>query len=75
MTKSDETLTAFKSGFTCSSAVVSAFSDELGFDGETAKKIACGFGAGISEERQYSWGQFRGDHGERPQIREDASGG
>jgi hypothetical protein len=49
MSKSDDALTAFKSGFTCSSAVVSAFSDELGFDGETAKKIACGFGAGISK--------------------------
>jgi C_GCAxxG_C_C family probable redox protein len=49
MTKSDDALASFKSGFTCSSAVFSAFSDELGLDGETAKKIACGFGAGISK--------------------------
>jgi C_GCAxxG_C_C family probable redox protein len=48
MTKSDDALAGFKSGFTCSSAVFSAFSDELGLDGKTAKKIACGFGAGIS---------------------------
>jgi C_GCAxxG_C_C family probable redox protein len=48
MTKSDSALASFKSGFTCSSAVFSAFSEELGLDGETAKKIACGFGAGIS---------------------------
>ncbi|MFA4825775.1 MAG: C-GCAxxG-C-C family protein [Methanoregula sp.] len=48
MTKSNDALTSFKSGFTCSSAVFSAFSDELGLDGDTAKKIACGFGAGIS---------------------------
>jgi C_GCAxxG_C_C family probable redox protein len=49
MTKSDDALARFKSGFTCSSAVFSAFSDELGLDGDTAKKIACGFGAGISK--------------------------
>lgn len=48
MTKSNDALASFKSGFTCSSAVFSAFSDELGLDGDTAKKIACGFGAGIS---------------------------
>jgi C_GCAxxG_C_C family probable redox protein len=49
MTKSDDALASFKSGFTCSSAVFSAFSDELGLDDGTAKKIACGFGAGISK--------------------------
>ena len=48
MTKSDEALASFRNGFTCSSAVFSTFSDELGLDGDTAKKIACGFGAGIS---------------------------
>jgi C_GCAxxG_C_C family probable redox protein len=37
------------SGFTCSAAVFSTFSEELGLDGETAKKIACGFGGGISK--------------------------
>ena len=49
MTKSDDALASFKNGFTCSSAVFSAFSDELGLDTGTAKKIACGFGAGISK--------------------------
>jgi C_GCAxxG_C_C family probable redox protein len=49
MTKSDDALASFKSGFTCSSAVFSAFSNELELDNETAKKIACGFGAGISK--------------------------
>jgi C_GCAxxG_C_C family probable redox protein len=48
MTKSDDALAGFKTGITCSSAVFSAFSDELGLDDKTAKKIACGFGAGIS---------------------------
>jgi C_GCAxxG_C_C family probable redox protein len=49
MTKSDDALESFKNGFICSSAVFSAFSDELGLDTRTAKKIACGFGAGISK--------------------------
>ena len=35
--------------FTCSAAVFSAFSGELGLDPDTAKKIGCGFGAGISK--------------------------
>jgi len=49
MTKSDDAIVSYKSRFTCSSAVFSAFSDELGLDPDTAKKIACGFGAGISK--------------------------
>ncbi len=48
MTKSDDAVANYKSRFTCSAAVFSAFSDELGLDPDTAKKIACGFGAGIS---------------------------
>ncbi len=48
MTRSDDAQEDFKNGFTCSSAVFSAFSGEMGLDGETAKKIACGYGAGIS---------------------------
>jgi C_GCAxxG_C_C family probable redox protein len=49
MTKSDDALASFRSGFTCSSAVFSTFSAELGLDPEAAKKISCGFGAGISK--------------------------
>jgi len=49
MTKSDDAHAAFISRFTCSSAVFSAFSKELGLDPDTAKKIACGFGAGVSK--------------------------
>ncbi|MDD1707223.1 MAG: C-GCAxxG-C-C family protein [Methanoregulaceae archaeon] len=49
MKKSDEAVASFLSGFTCSSAVFSTFSEELGLDSETAKKIACGFGAGVSK--------------------------
>jgi C_GCAxxG_C_C family probable redox protein len=46
--KSDDALEDFENGFTCSSAVFSAFSDEMGLDIETAKKIAWGYDAGIS---------------------------
>lgn len=48
MTKADNALAGFRCGFTCSSAVFSAFSEDLGLDPGDAKKIACGFGAGIS---------------------------
>jgi C_GCAxxG_C_C family probable redox protein len=49
MTKSDDAYRCFMSRFTCSAAVFPAFSNELGLDPDTAKKIACGFGAGISK--------------------------
>ena len=48
MTKSEDAYRCFMSGFTCSAAVFSAFSEDLDLDPDTAKKIACGFGAGIS---------------------------
>lgn len=48
MTQSDKAVEIFKSGFCCSAAVFSAFSDEMGLEEETARKIACGFGAGVS---------------------------
>jgi C_GCAxxG_C_C family probable redox protein len=49
MTKPDEAIASFLNGFTCSSVVFSTFSRELGLDPDTAKKIGCGFGAGISK--------------------------
>jgi C_GCAxxG_C_C family probable redox protein len=49
MTKADDAYRCFMSRFTCSAAVFSAFSGDLGLDPDTAKKIACGFGAGISK--------------------------
>ncbi len=48
MARTDDALMAFNNGFTCSSAVFSAFADDLGLTGDLAKKIACGFGAGVS---------------------------
>lgn len=38
----------FLSGYNCAQAVFAAFSEELGLEAELAKRIACGFGAGIS---------------------------
>lgn len=49
MTKADDSHREFLKRFTCSAAVFSAFAPELGLDAGTAKKIACGFGAGISK--------------------------
>jgi len=49
MTKADDAHRLFLKRFTCSAAVFSTFSPELGLDQDTAKKIACGFGAGISK--------------------------
>ena len=49
MRKSDAATARFMSGFTCSGAVFSSFAEDLGLDGETANKIACGFGAGVSK--------------------------
>jgi C_GCAxxG_C_C family probable redox protein len=48
MTKSDDAERCFRSGFTCSAAVFSTFSHELGLDADTAKKLACELGGGIS---------------------------
>jgi C_GCAxxG_C_C family probable redox protein len=48
MTKPDDAEACFRRGFTCSAAVFSTFSGELGLDEDTAKKAACGFGGGIS---------------------------
>jgi hypothetical protein len=39
MKKSDNAVASFKSGFTCSSAVFSSFSEDLGLAGESAKEL------------------------------------
>jgi len=48
MTKSDDAAAGFREGFSSSQAVVSSFSEDLGLDKETARKISCGFGAGMA---------------------------
>jgi C_GCAxxG_C_C family probable redox protein len=47
MTKSDEAVACFKGGFSCTQALLSTFSEELGLDRETACKVASGFGGGV----------------------------
>ncbi len=38
----------FLAGYNCAQAVLSAFSDELGLDADTALRLATGFGAGMA---------------------------
>jgi len=47
MTKSREAVACFKGGFSCTQALLSSFSEELGMDRETACKVASGFGGGV----------------------------
>ena len=48
MAKPDDSAAYFNEGFSCSQAVISSFSEDLGLDRETARKISCGFGAGMA---------------------------
>ncbi|WP_242975830.1 C-GCAxxG-C-C family protein [Desulfosporosinus sp. FKB] len=45
--RSDIAVDCFLSGFNCAQAVFSTYSNDLGLTMEMAKKIACGFGAGM----------------------------
>lgn len=47
MTKADRAVEVFNQGFNCAQAVFSVYSRELGIDGETALKLAHGFGGGM----------------------------
>jgi C_GCAxxG_C_C family probable redox protein len=47
MTKPDDAAAYFNEGFSSSQAVISVFSEDLGLELETARKISCGFGAGM----------------------------
>lgn len=49
MSKADDAHRSFLKRFTCSASVFSAFAEDLGLSPEVARKIACGFGAGISK--------------------------
>jgi len=48
MDRAGEAVECMKSGYLCSQAVLSTFSEQLGLDKITAKKISCAFGAGVS---------------------------
>jgi C_GCAxxG_C_C family probable redox protein len=47
MARADDAVDSFKRGFSCSQAVFSSFSEDLGLDHDAALKIACGLRAGI----------------------------
>ena len=48
MNRKEKTRDLFKEGFSCSQAVLAAFSEEFGLPAETALRIGQGFGGGIA---------------------------
>ena len=46
--KVNEIVYSFNGGFYCSQAILSAYSEEMGLDKDTARKISCGMAAGIA---------------------------
>ncbi len=48
LTRADDAVAAFRDGFSCSQAVVSAFAEDFGIDREEALKISCAFGGGMA---------------------------
>lgn len=71
MTKSDDAHRCFMSRFTCSAAVFSAFSEELGLDPDMAKKSCLRLRGRYLKDRQYLRGGIRGGHGDRAEIWQD----
>jgi C_GCAxxG_C_C family probable redox protein len=47
MTKAERAVATFQEGFSCSQAVVTAFSDDFGLDRDVALKISQAFGGGM----------------------------
>lgn len=43
----EKAIESFQSGLNCAQSVVTAFSDELGFDNNLAVSLSCGFGGGM----------------------------
>jgi C_GCAxxG_C_C family probable redox protein len=48
LTRADDAVAIFKSGFSCSQAVCSAFAGDFGIDKETALRLSCGLGGGMA---------------------------
>ena len=46
-TKAEISVDVFNKGFNCAQSVISSHCEELGLKDELAKKISCGFGAGM----------------------------
>lgn len=47
MSKVNEAVSTFKDGFNCSQALLSAYSEKLGLDKDTALRLASAFGGGM----------------------------
>jgi C_GCAxxG_C_C family probable redox protein len=47
MNRADTALSCFAEGFNCSQAVLSAYAGHFGFDGQSALRLASGFGGGM----------------------------
>lgn len=47
MTKADDAVECFSTGYNCSQSVLSAHGEQLGMDKEQAFRVACAFGAGM----------------------------
>jgi len=43
----NEAIECFNNGFNCAQAILSTYCEQFGLDGETARKLSCGFGAGM----------------------------
>ena len=52
MTKGEQAVAKFSSGYNCAQSVLSVFCLELGLDKDQALKIACGFGAGMGRKEE-----------------------
>lgn len=51
-TKDDIAVKKFLDGYNCAQAVFFSFCEELGFDKDTALRLACGFGAGMARKQE-----------------------
>ena len=49
-TKNETAIQKFTSGYNCAQAILYSFKDEINIDGDTALKMACGFGAGMGRK-------------------------
>ncbi|MFA5332616.1 MAG: C-GCAxxG-C-C family protein [Methanoregula sp.] len=48
LTRAGKAAACFAEGYSCSQAVCAAFAEDFGIDRDTALKLSCGFGGGVS---------------------------
>lgn len=53
MKKSEDALSLFRQGFSCSQAVATAFAEDFGLDRETALRLSQPFGGGIAKRADW----------------------